>query len=81
MKRPEPQTQTEMPVQPQLQAQSQIIPVHDYRQQLQKAVNWLGDRYLLAEPTPRRKDEFKGYFAEARHWHGAAGAGVQRRTH
>jgi len=60
---------------------TEILPLQDYREALQKAVNWLGDRYLLAEPTPRRKEELKGYFAAPRHWHGATGPGLQRRTH
>ena len=32
------------------------LPVHDYGQAVQRAVSWLGDRYLLAEPQARRKD-------------------------
>jgi hypothetical protein len=34
------------------------IPLHDYRPALQGAVSWLGDRYLLAEPVPRRGDSW-----------------------
>jgi len=30
-----------------------VIPLHDYDQALEKAVSWLGERYLLAEPAPR----------------------------
>lgn len=32
------------------------LPVHDYGQAVQRAVSWLGERYLLAEPQARRKD-------------------------
>ena len=56
----------------------ETIPLHDYRQQLQTAVSWLGDRYLLAEPTPRRREERKEYFVEPRRWHQASVAGVRR---
>ena len=45
------------------------IPQHDYGLALQAAVSWLGDRYLLASPLPKRKDESKGYFVEPRRWH------------
>jgi hypothetical protein len=44
------------------------IPVHDYGLALESAVSWLGDRYLLADPLPRRRDERKGYFIESRRW-------------
>ena len=30
-----------------------VIALHDYDQALEKAVSWLGERYLLAEPAPR----------------------------
>jgi len=43
-------------------------PRYDYALALQKAVSWLGDRYLLAEPVPKRKDETKPYFADAPRW-------------
>ena len=59
---------------------NETIPLHDYRQQLQTAVSWLGDRYLLAEPAPRRREERKEYFVEPRRWHQAAVAGVRRET-
>jgi hypothetical protein len=32
------------------------LPIHDYGQAVQRAVSWLGDRYLLAEPQARRQD-------------------------
>ena len=45
------------------------LPLHDYRAALQGALSWLGDRYLLAEPTPRLKTERASYFSEQRRWH------------
>ena len=30
------------------------LPVHDYDLAVQRAVSWLGDRYLLAAPVTRR---------------------------
>ena len=45
------------------------IPRHDYDLALKNAVSWMGDRYLLAAPLPRRRDEHKGYFIEPRRWH------------
>jgi len=45
------------------------IPQHDYGVALKSAVSWLGDRYLLAEPLPRRREERKEFFVEARRWH------------
>jgi len=44
------------------------LPVHDYRPALECAVSWLGDRYLLAQPMQRRREEFKPFFAEVRRW-------------
>ena len=45
------------------------IPQHDYALALKSAVSWLGDRYLLADPLPRRRRERKEYFVETRRWH------------
>lgn len=45
------------------------IPVHDYSSALKNAVSWLGERYLLADPVPRRKDESKAFFSTPRSWH------------
>jgi hypothetical protein len=45
------------------------IPLHDYGPALQNAVSWLGDRYLLADPVPRRNDEPKPFFNQPRSWH------------
>jgi hypothetical protein len=41
---------------------------HDYDVALRRAVSWLGDRYLLAEPVSRRAKESKSYFVETRRW-------------
>jgi hypothetical protein len=45
------------------------LPRHDYGLALQTAVSWLGDRYLLAEPVARRREEAKPFFVEPRRWH------------
>ena len=50
------------------------IPQHDYGLALKSAKSWLGDRYLLADPQPRRRDERKDYFVETRRWHDARNA-------
>jgi hypothetical protein len=50
------------------------IPQHDYGVALKSAVTWLGNRYLLADPMPRRRDERKEYFIETRRWHDARNA-------
>jgi hypothetical protein len=52
------------------------IPLHDYRNALQDALSWLGDRHLLAEPVPRLSEERAPYFAEPRRWHPAVVAGA-----
>ena len=49
-------------------SKSSSIPLHDYGQALKCAVSWLGDRYLLADPLPRRSNERKDYFVETRRW-------------
>jgi hypothetical protein len=43
---------------------SQATPLHDYRPALQGALSWLGNRYLLAEPVNRRKDDRKSFVSE-----------------
>jgi hypothetical protein len=45
-------------------APRQKIPTHDYSPALQGALSWLGNRYLLAEPLNRRRDERKLEAAE-----------------
>ncbi len=47
------------------------MPQHDYGLALQRAVSWLGDRYVLAEPMSRRGDDRKPFFVEPRRWHDA----------
>lgn len=44
------------------------LPVHDYRNALRTAVNWLGERYLLAEPVQKRRDDSKPFFVETPPW-------------
>ena len=45
------------------------LPQYDYGLALQTAVSWLGDRYLLAEPVPKRVEAGKPFFVESRSWH------------
>ena len=45
------------------------LPRFDYGLALRNAVSWLGDRYLLAEPVPKRAVEQTPYFAEQARWH------------
>ena len=60
----------------------QSLPQHDYGLALQTAVSWLGDRYLLAEPVARRREEHKPFFVEPRRWHVAQRpAGTLTRKH
>jgi len=40
---------------------------HDYRHELQEALSWLGDRYLLAAPQSRRVDERPKYWTAQQH--------------
>ena len=56
------------------------IPLHDYRPALQGALSWLGDRYLLAEPMPRLREERAPYFTEQRRWHPVVVAGALAKT-
>jgi hypothetical protein len=44
------------------------LPLHDYRNALKSAVSWLGERYLLAEPVARRREEPKPFFTETPRW-------------
>ncbi len=55
------------------------FPVHDYRPALQGALSWLGDRYLLAEPTPRLQEHAPAY-SESRKWHPAVVSGALAKT-
>jgi len=56
-----------------------LIPQHDYELALQSAVSWLGNRYLLAEPVARRREEPAPYFSEPRRWHEASRSTAVRR--
>ena len=51
------------------------IPRHDYGPALKNAVSWLGERYLLAEPVQRRRDDRKPFFNAVRGWHPQAARG------
>jgi len=53
--------------------------LHDYGLALQSAVSWMGDRYLLAAPVVRRREEPAPYFSEPRRWHEASRSAVHRR--
>jgi hypothetical protein len=43
------------------------IPPHDYRAALDRAIAWLGDRYLLATPLNRRATERPKYWTAQQH--------------
>ena len=61
-------------------APNATIPVHDYRPALQGALSWLGNRYLLAEPSRPLAEKPVQFFAEKRRWRPAPRAGVTART-
>ena len=42
-------------------------PPHDYRRALQKAIAWMGDRYLLAAPLPRTNADNPKYWTAPQH--------------
>ena len=44
------------------------MPIHDYRMAQKSAVSWLGERYLLAEPVTRRREEDRPFFAQTPRW-------------
>jgi len=46
-----------------------LVPTHNYDQARQKAVSWLGDRYLLAEPTRKRDDGSKSFLKSPSEWY------------
>lgn len=48
--------------------QNQSLLVQDYRTALQRALSWLGDRYLLAQPVNRVSAQRRPNFAETRRW-------------
>jgi hypothetical protein len=45
------------------------LPLHDYDRARQSAVSWLGNRYLLAAPINRKREEPSPYFVQPRQWH------------
>jgi len=49
--------------------QTQAIPLHDYGTALRKAVSWLGERHLLAEPVRRLGDERRSWYHAQAGWH------------
>jgi hypothetical protein len=55
-------------------------PQYDYGLALRRAVSWLGERYLLAEPVLRRAEARTVFFAEPRSWHDprCIGPGIRR---
>jgi hypothetical protein len=55
------------------------FPLHDYDAALRNAVSWLGDNYLLANPTPRRQQESSPYFNAPRRWIGAPKTPIRTR--
>ncbi len=54
------------------------LPKYDYGLALQTAVSWLGDRYLLAQPVPKRAQAQPAFFTERKHWHEAPRATALR---
>jgi hypothetical protein len=48
--------------------QNPALPVHDYRTALLRAMSWLGDRHLLAQPVNRVSAQSRPNFAETRPW-------------
>ncbi len=58
------------------------LPNYDYGLALQTAVSWLGNRYLLAQPMPRRGEERPEFFVERPRWHKTRLAtGLRSRKH
>jgi hypothetical protein len=55
------------------------LPLHDYDTALRNAVSWLGDNYLLAVPTPRRREDSAPYFSAPRRWIDAARTPIRTR--
>jgi len=54
-----------------------LVPTHNYDQARQKAVSWLGDRYLLAEPTRKRDDGSKTWLKPHSDWYVVSGSTVR----
>jgi len=56
---------------------AKLVPTHNYDQAREKAVSWLGDRYLLAEPARKRDDGSKAWLKPASDWYVVSGAAVR----
>jgi hypothetical protein len=54
------------------------LPHHDYEQARKSAVSWLGDRYLLAAPVNRKRDDSAPFYVEPRQWHTAVAVSTTR---
>lgn len=48
---------------------AKLVPTHNYDQAREKALSWLGDRYLLAEPARKRDDGSKAFLKPPREWY------------
>ncbi len=48
--------------------QEPTLLAQDYRTALQRALSWLGDRHLLAQPVNRVSAPRRPNFAETRRW-------------
>ena len=48
--------------------QEPTLLAQDYRIALQRALSWLGDRHLLAQPVNRVSAQRRPNFAETRRW-------------
>ena len=48
--------------------QEPTLLAQDYRTALQRALSWLGDRHLLAQPVNRVSAQRRPNFAETRRW-------------
>ena len=51
---------------------------YDYEQARLDAVSWLGERYLLATPQPKREEPRPQYFVQPRDWFHAVRRPVTR---
>jgi len=56
---------------------AKLVPTHNYDQAREKAVSWLGDRYLLAEPARKRDDGSKSYLKAPSDWYVISGTSLR----
>jgi hypothetical protein len=56
------------------------LPLHDYDLARESALSWLGQRYLLAEPINRRREEPSPFYVQPRQWHVVVPRGALRVT-